>query len=113
MRQAPVCFVVCADKSAQPAFWVEDCSGGLENLMIEGASHGIGTCWIAVRTAQSHGQEAEAYVRGIMGLRSTPGPGARSCRLPGGYAIIQRQNPSANRGALGPILRTEGMRTED
>lgn len=67
IRQAPVCFVIGADENISPEFWIEDCSAGTENLMVEGAAHGIGTCWIAVRTGNRQGEPAEAYVRRVVG----------------------------------------------
>lgn len=49
---APAAIVVCGDMSrASPigrGFWVQDCSAGMENILLGAVEMGLGTVWIGV-----------------------------------------------------------------
>jgi nitroreductase len=97
IRQAPVCFVIAADTMLQPDYWIEDCSAGLENLMIQASYNGIGTCWIAVREVQRDGESAEDYVRQVLGAPSHIGIMALvPAGVPAGEAYPRDKTPPSD-----------------
>jgi len=48
LARAPVVIVVCVDKS-ETELWIEDGSAFMENMLIQAAEMGLGTCWVMLR----------------------------------------------------------------
>lgn len=51
LKEAPLAIVVCGDTSNlkyDGAFWVQDISACIQNILIEGQYLGLGTCWCGV-----------------------------------------------------------------
>ena len=65
---SPVVIAVCAEEAASPHWWVEDCSAATENILIQAAGLGLGTCWIGVRGDRETGMEREEKVRRTLNL---------------------------------------------
>ena len=63
-----VVIVVCVDRSGFDHFWVEDGSAFMENMLIQAASMGLGTCWVGIHGLNKDGQDAEAIIRKLLGL---------------------------------------------
>ncbi len=51
--EAPLCIVVCGDKTISPGFWVEDCSVASENLLLATTALGLGAVWLGVHPRES------------------------------------------------------------
>ena len=49
VAKASAVICVAYDISDMEAFWVEDCSAFMENMLIQATEYGIGSCWIGVR----------------------------------------------------------------
>jgi len=50
-QDAPVCIVVCGDLSLDKykgAYWVQDCSAAVENMLLEVQNLGLGAVWLGV-----------------------------------------------------------------
>ena len=69
---APLAIVVCALPGAQegvcPGFFPLDCGAAVENLLLQAAELGYGTCWCGCWPNE---EQAEA-VRGVLGAESVP-----------------------------------------
>ena len=69
---APLAIVVCALPGAQEGrcanFWPLDCGAAIENLLLQAAELGYGTCWCGCWPLEDR---AEA-VRAVIGARSVP-----------------------------------------
>lgn len=51
LKEAPLAIVVCGDTSNlkyDGAFWVQDISACIQNILLEGQHLGLGTCWCGV-----------------------------------------------------------------
>lgn len=69
VARSPVVIAVCVDKTGLDLFWVEDGSAFIENMMIQAADMGLGTCWIGVKgIPRDERNDAEAVVRETLGL---------------------------------------------
>ncbi len=92
-----VVIVVCVDRSGLDHFWVDDGSAFMENMLIQAASMGLGTCWIGIHDLNKDGTDAERIVRKALGLPDHLGvlgitplghpsryPGPRDPKLPEG-----------------------------
>lgn len=67
--ESPVVIVVCGDAS-QSNEWIEDCSIASENLVIQAAELGLGTCFVQVRgkkTAEAD-HDSENYVKELLNI---------------------------------------------
>jgi nitroreductase len=51
--EAPLCIIVCGDKTVSPRFWVQDCSAASENLLLAAAALGLGAVWLGVHPRES------------------------------------------------------------
>jgi len=47
---APLAFLVCGTKGnlKAPTFWEQDCAAAVENVLVEAAYQGLGSCWMGV-----------------------------------------------------------------
>ena len=55
LKEAPLAILVCADTSNvkyDGAFWVQDIAASVQNILLEGESLGLGTCWCGVYSRQ-------------------------------------------------------------
>lgn len=69
VTRVPVALVVCVDTTAGMShFWIEDASAFLENVLIQAASMGLGTCWIGIQGLKVENGDAEQIVREALGL---------------------------------------------
>jgi len=68
LRSAPVCIVVCAERSMSDA-WIEDCSIASIFAQLAAQSLGLGSCWIQIRN-RMHNESisAEDYVKEILNI---------------------------------------------
>lgn len=66
--QSPVVLAICAEEVASPHWWIEDCSAVTENILIQAAALGLGTCWIGIRGGEGKGFEREEMVRSALNL---------------------------------------------
>lgn len=51
LKQAPLAIIVCGDTSNlkyDGAFWIQDISACVQNILLEGQYLGLGTCWCGV-----------------------------------------------------------------
>jgi len=48
LARVPVVIVVCIDRTKQE-LWLEDGSAFMENMMIQAAEMGLGTCWVMTK----------------------------------------------------------------
>ena len=46
--EAALAIVVCADKTASPYFWPQDCAAVAQNILIAAAALGLGAVWLGV-----------------------------------------------------------------
>jgi nitroreductase len=56
LKEAPLAIMVCADTSNvkyDGAYWVQDCSAAVQNILLEGQHLGLGTCWCGVYPRES------------------------------------------------------------
>jgi nitroreductase len=63
LARAPIALVICAERDSFDRYWVEDASAFMENVLIQAAAMGIGSCWIGLRQLVHEGVDAEALVR--------------------------------------------------
>lgn len=63
IARVPVALVVCVDSSGFEHFWIEDGAAFMENMLIQAADLGLGTCWIGIRALKDSDTDAEAVVR--------------------------------------------------
>ncbi len=66
--QSPVVFAICGDEQASDHWWLEDCAAVTENMLLQAAELGLGTCWIGIRGSEKRGHDREAVVREILGI---------------------------------------------
>ena len=48
LLEAPLCIVVCGDKTISSSYWVQDCSAATENLLLAATALGLGAVWLGV-----------------------------------------------------------------
>ncbi|WP_026477107.1 nitroreductase family protein [Alkaliphilus transvaalensis] len=51
LKESPVAIVACADISNvkyDGAFWIQDMSAAVQNILLQGEALGLGTCWCGV-----------------------------------------------------------------
>lgn len=51
LKEAPMAIVACADMTNlkyDAAFWVQDISASIQNILLEAVTLGLGTCWCGV-----------------------------------------------------------------
>lgn len=51
LKEAPVAIIACADISDvkyDGAFWIQDISAAIQNMLLQGETLGLGTCWCGV-----------------------------------------------------------------
>ena len=51
LKEAPIAIIACADTSDvkyDGAFWIQDMSAAIQNILLQGESLGLGTCWCGV-----------------------------------------------------------------
>ena len=69
VTRVPVAIVVCVDINVgKDYFWIEDASAFMENMLVQAASMGLGTCWIGIEGLEVEGGNAEQIVRDALGL---------------------------------------------
>lgn len=70
VARSPVVIVVCVDTAVgSEPFWIEDASAFMENMLIQAASMGLGTCWVAIKRAlASDNRDVEQAVRDMLHL---------------------------------------------
>jgi len=67
LRQAPAAIIVCALPEAS-AFVAQDCGAATENLLLQAADLGLGTCWCGVFPRE----ELMAKVQKALGIKAVP-----------------------------------------
>ncbi len=67
VARAPVVITVCADE-AKASRWIEDCAIVAENISLEAANQGLGTCWTQIREGHTDDHDAETFVRETLGM---------------------------------------------
>lgn len=68
LMEAPLAIVVCGDTSNlkyDGAFWVQDVSASIQNILLEAQHLGLGTCWCGV-------YPREALIKGVSELLDLP-----------------------------------------
>lgn len=81
-KDAPLVLVLCADESKDPR-WVEDLAIASENIYLEAANQGLGTCFIQIRETRTPGGDSgEDYVKRLLQI---PEKIRVLCLLPLGY----------------------------
>lgn len=67
LLEAPAAILVCGDPQLEmhPGYFIQDCSAAVENILIEAASRGLGTCWLGVHPREDR-------VEGIRKLLGVP-----------------------------------------
>lgn len=96
LARAPVVVVVCVDKSNH-SLWIEDGSAFMENMLVQAAEMGLGTCWVMLRE-EDKGiiHEALGVPEHIAVLAATPlgyparHPGPHEPKLPDGHVHYDR-----------------------
>ena len=89
LSKAPVILVACVDRRGEFGhFWIENGSAFMENMLIQAAELGLGTCWIGIQGLKQDDRDAEQIVREICGLPDYLGvialtPLGHSARYPG------------------------------
>jgi len=70
VARAPVVIAVCVERGDFDHFWIEDGAAFVENMLIQAADMGLGTCWIGIRGLSMEGRDidAETFVCGVLGL---------------------------------------------
>ncbi len=69
VTRVPVAIVVCVDTTAGMShFWIEDASAFMENVLVQAAAMGLGTCWIGIQGLKVDAGDAEQIVRDALGL---------------------------------------------
>ncbi len=69
LKEAPLAIAVCADISNvkyDGAFWVQDIAAAVQNILLQGESMGLGTCWCGVYPKKE-------LVEGVSQLLNLPG----------------------------------------
>jgi nitroreductase len=86
VNQAPVILVLC---SREVSYWVENLSIVAENIYLEAANQGLGTCFVQIREMKAlEGGDAEEYIRRIL---SIPQNIRVLCLMPVGYPAEQKE----------------------
>lgn len=55
LKEAPLAILVCADTSNikyDGAYWIQDIAASVQNILLQGESMGLGTCWCGVYPRQ-------------------------------------------------------------
>jgi nitroreductase len=68
LKEAPMAIVVCADVSNlkyDGAFWIQDVSASIQNILLEAVSLDLGTCWCGV-------YPREEYISAVKSLLNLP-----------------------------------------
>ena len=68
VTSVPVAIVVCIDGSGMDHFWIEDASAFMENMLVQAASMGLGTCWIGIQGLKAEGVDVEEIVRKALNI---------------------------------------------
>ncbi len=58
LHQAPLCIAVCGEPEASSggAYWVQDCSAAMQNLLLAADSLGLGAVWLGVYSSEKREQ---------------------------------------------------------
>jgi nitroreductase len=67
--EATAAIAVCGDTAISPDYWVQDCSAATENILVEAAGMGLGTCWLGVHPRE---ERIEA-IAGVLGIPDDTG----------------------------------------
>lgn len=65
LKEAPMAIIVCADTSNvkyDGAFWVQDISACIQNILLQGEALGLGTCWCGVYPKEEYVKETSKLV---------------------------------------------------
>lgn len=65
LKEAPMAIMVCADTSNvkyDGAFWVQDISACIQNILLQGEALGLGTCWCGVYPKEEYVKETSKLV---------------------------------------------------
>jgi len=65
LKEAPMAIVVCADVSNlkyDGAFWIQDISASIQNILLEAVSLGLGSCWCGVYPREEYISEVKALL---------------------------------------------------
>jgi len=65
LAHAPLAIVVCGDTTSTKypeAYWVEDCSAAMQNILIAARALGLGACWLGYHPRQERKDEARRIV---------------------------------------------------
>ncbi len=65
---SPVVFAVCGDEGASDHWWLEDCAAVTENILLQAADFGLGTCWVGIRGSDQRGHDREEYIREVLDI---------------------------------------------
>ncbi len=52
IREAPLAILVCGDTTSEKygAYWVQDCSAAMQNLLLAARALGLGSCWCGIHS---------------------------------------------------------------
>jgi nitroreductase len=64
LKQAPLAVAVCGDPHISDAYWVQDCSAAVENLLLAAVGLGLGSVWLGVHPRA----ERKSVVRKELGI---------------------------------------------
>ncbi|MFP4045883.1 MAG: nitroreductase family protein [Candidatus Aenigmatarchaeota archaeon] len=68
IAESPAVVVVIGDEE-NSSYWIEDCSVLAENIQLEAANQGLGSCWAQARNIESPGgKDTEEEVREVLEL---------------------------------------------
>lgn len=68
LKEAPMAIIACADMSNlkyDGAFWIQDISASIQNILLEAVSLDLGTCWCGV-------YPREEFIREVKSLLNLP-----------------------------------------
>lgn len=65
LKEAPLAIIVCADTSIvkyEGAFWIQDISASIQNILLQAEAMGLGTCWCGVYPVEKLVKEVSKLV---------------------------------------------------